>query len=212
MIDTSKTYTSKNYGKFKIIDYVSCMNVTVEFIDTGYKTITAAGSIIKGLVKDKFATSVCGVGFLGEGDHIPSVNKKVTKQYLTWKNMLERCYVEKCQLRRPTYRGCSVHEDWHNFQSFAEWYDENYVEGYELDKDIKIDGNKIYGPNTCMYVSRSDNMIKARAKSVRLIGPNGDVVEIYNVAQFANDNNLDQSHLNAVSLGVRKSHKGWAKA
>lgn len=54
--------------------------------------------------------------------------------------MLERCYSDKLYKRYPTYRVCSVTEEWYNFQNFAKWYDENYYEvddeKMELDKDI----------------------------------------------------------------------------
>ena len=34
--------------------------------------------------------------------------------------MLERFHDSKYQEKRPTYIGCSVAEEWHNFQIFAE--------------------------------------------------------------------------------------------
>lgn len=52
---------------------------------------------------------------------------------------------------------------WHNFQVFANWYTDNYPRNlasgeYQLDKDIRIEGNKEYGPDACKFVSRSENM------------------------------------------------------
>lgn len=76
--------------------------------------------------------------------------------------MLRRCYyVSKTNTYYPD---CSVEKVWHNFQVFADWYDINHPgDGgrYQLDKDIKIPGNKVYGPDACMFVTQQDNL-KAR--------------------------------------------------
>ena len=114
-----------------------------------------------------------------------------------------------------TYIGCTVCELWHNFQNFAEWYDENYsagMEGYHLDKDIKIKGNKVYSPSTCMFVKPGDNTIQATAKHYRLNSPNGVLHEIYNMRKFCRDHELNRSSMIAVSKGKQKTHKGWTKS
>ena len=72
--------------------------------------------------------------------------------------MFDRCYYSGYQDNNPTYRGCTVAEEWHNFQNFAKWYEDNYIEGYQLDKDIKVEGNKVYGPDTCMFISKQENV------------------------------------------------------
>ena len=89
--------------------------------------------------------------------------------------MLQRCYSEKEHERHPTYIGCEVYEGWHNFQNFAKWYKDNYYEvGNEkmcLDKDILFKGNKIYSPDTCIFVPETINKLfikndKNRGESV----------------------------------------------
>lgn len=61
-----------------------------------------------------------------------------------------RCYDVKYSKKHPTYKDCTVCEEWHNFQTFAKWFDENYYEIentiMDLDKDILKNGNKIYCP------------------------------------------------------------------
>lgn len=69
-----------------------------------------------------------------------------------WHNMLSRCYSTKLHNKHPTYIGCSVCEEWKILSNFTKWYKLNYVEGFDLDKDILFVGNKIYSPDTCRYV------------------------------------------------------------
>ena len=58
---------------------------------------------------------------------------------------------------QPTYKEVLVHKEWHNFQNFAEWYNNNYKENYCLDKDIICKDCKIYSSNTCAFVPREIN-------------------------------------------------------
>lgn len=104
--------------------------------------------------KNLLKPSVCGVGFIGVGKHTPSSNGSHSAAYEAWKGMLKRCYSRKFLETRPTYQGCTVCEEWHNFQNFAEWFEsqEHYSKGYQLDKDLLVDGNKVYSPSTCVLV------------------------------------------------------------
>jgi len=211
MLDISKIYKSKNNGDFKVVNYFGWNNVEGEFIDTGYRTSAHATHIRSGNVKDKYFPSVFGVGFVGKGTYLTKLNGKLTLQYVTWKSMLQRCYSENFQARQSTYKGCVVSTEWHNFQYFCLWFDENYSEGKHLDKDIKIDGNKIYSPEFCLFVSKADNTIKAHAKNYAFINPTGEVVKIYNLAEFCRDHNLNYGTMRSVHGGIFNQHKGWVK-
>ncbi|PHS02412.1 MAG: hypothetical protein COA78_21060 [Blastopirellula sp.] len=208
MLDTSKIYTSKNNGRCKVLEYIDSSNVVVEFLDTGYICTSEAASVKKGLVKDRLKPNVCGVGFVGVGGYDAAYKRVPTKPYVTWKSMLERCY-GNVQKRCPTYKGVTVCNEWHNFQVFAQWFNDNYIDGFQLDKDIKTEGNKIYSPSTCLFVSRKDNSIKAVAKSYTFTNPEGLIVDVYNLVDFCLKNNLNRSGMSKVSTGVRGSYKGW---
>lgn len=210
MLDTSKIYTSNNCGDFKVIKYNSYMSVLVEFINTGYVTTTRTEHIINGSVKDKLYPSVCGIGCIGVGDHGVKSNGK-TGKYNTWKCMLERCYNPKSSKTNPTYIECSVCKEWLNFQVFADWFDENYIDGCHIDKDIKIKGNKVYSPEACMFVSQAENTIDAHAKWYRLTSPSGKIFDIYNMAEFCRDSDLNKECMCSVHRGEQVSHKGWVK-
>jgi len=204
-------YSSNNFGDFIILEYFNAVCVKVMFLDTGYTLFTRMCAIKTGKVKDKLQPSVFGVGFIGEGDYKTKDQGGATIIYKTWHSMLRRCYYKPSLSYKPTYKGCSVVEEWHNFQNFAKWFEENYIEGYHLDKDIKVEGNKVYGPGTCMFASPQDNAVKSSAKLYKLINPKGNVVEVYNMAQFCRDNGLESKLMSYVVNGKRDSHKGWTK-
>lgn len=77
--------------------------------------------------------------------------------YTTWKSMLQRCYSAKYQERKPTYAGCSVSDEWLTFSSFKNWMETQDWEGKELDKDILVEGNKVYSADTCVFVTQMVN-------------------------------------------------------
>ena len=116
---------------------------------------------------------VFGVGVKGDG--VAKVNGKNTKAYKTWQHMLERCYDPKKLSKQPTYIGCSVCSEWLFFPTFQKWFDNHYVEGWQLDKDLLIVGNKIYGPDFCVFVPSSINNLftdHGRARGEYPIGVN----------------------------------------
>ena len=82
--------------------------------------------------------------------------------YSMWHNMLKRCYDEKTQNKRPTYKGCSVCDEWLTFSKFRSWVICQDWKGKQLDKDILKEGNKIYSPKKCILVSnRINNLARA---------------------------------------------------
>ena len=144
----------------EIIECFSSIDNTVLFKDdkgtitynVGYKDFK------KGSVKNYNLPSVFNIGYLGYGNYSP-INSK--KAYRTWNSMLSRCYDLKSQIspKNTSYVNCFVDENGHNFQNFAKWYEENYIEGFQLDKDILVKGNKIYSPETCCFVPKEVNII-----------------------------------------------------
>lgn len=85
----------------------------------------------------------------------------------TWNNMLKRCYNPKVQAKHPTYIGCSVDPVWHKLSDFREWFLIHYKEGFELDKDILLPGNKVYGPDACRFVPQYINLLLTGSGAAR---------------------------------------------
>ena len=108
--------------------------------------------------------SVCNIGYIGGLKYSKKTHLFI---YKCWYNMIYRCYSEISLNKYPTYIGCSVDEKFCNFQNFAEWYEQNYIDGFVLDKDILFKGNKIYGPDTCCFVPPEINNIFIKANSIR---------------------------------------------
>lgn len=200
-----------NNGIAKIIAYHSYSNVLVE-LSHGHKRTVQMGDLRRGNVKDYMTPTIYGVGFIGNGPRAVSINKVHTKCYKVWTGIIQRCYSERLHKVRPTYKDCTVCDEWLNYQVFAEWFELNYIKGFDLDKDIKIDGNKMYGPETCLFVSPKDNAIKAAAKSYKLKDPNGEVKSIYNLSEFCARNGLTSANIHKVLNGARSHHKGWTSA
>lgn len=117
----------------------------------------------KGGIKNPYHKSVYNVGYFGVGDHRGRDGGKQNKKYNYWFNMIKRCYSEKRLLKNDTYKDVIVCEEWHNFQNFAQWFEENYnpeiMEGWQLDKDILFKDNKIYSSETCCFVPQEINSL-----------------------------------------------------
>ena len=163
-----ETKISKGGNLMTIINYTNSKNIDVLFPDTGYiATNRDYKEFSVGILKDMYEKTVWGVGYLGGGKYKSGGSKK----HVTWRHMLERCYDLKAQEKQPTYIDCTVCEEWHNYQIFAEWYDNNYyeVEGelIHLDKDILFKGNKIYSPSTCIFVPRDINSLFTKTNAKR---------------------------------------------
>lgn len=95
------------------------------------------------------------------------INGKMIKSYIVWNDMLKRCYSSKYQEKNPTYIGCSVCDEWLSFNNFKNWYDNNYIENYQLDKDLLKRGNKIYSSDTCVFIPNFINTILIKCDKSR---------------------------------------------
>lgn len=199
-----------NGGVATILKYNKWDDVLVE-LSHGHKRVVQIGSLRRGEVTDRMIPSVYGIGIIGNGKYKPGRNGKHSMQYKSWNEMLKRCYSEKYQSKYPTYKGCSVCDEWLNLQNFGRWFDNNYVDGLHLDKDIKTKGNKQYSPSTCTFVTCADNTIEAHAKNYTVISPKGDIIKVYNMAEFCRVNGLSSGAMSCVCSGMAKQHHGWTK-
>tara|TARA_R110002124_G_scaffold230373_2_gene395477 strand:- start:4525 stop:5301 length:777 start_codon:yes stop_codon:yes gene_type:complete len=169
-IENGYVFPTNGGCKAKVINYTNSKNVLIEFQDKHkYQTVTTKTHIKSGSVKNPYQPSVAGMGYVGVGRHVASVGTKSTPEYMLWKQMIYRCYDRSQQERQPTYKGCTVCDEWLNFQNFAEWLSaqSNYKDGYELDKDLVLKGNKQYSPKACRFIPKKLNVILNNCEASR---------------------------------------------
>ena len=100
--------------------------------------------------------------------------------YFVWKDMLRRAHSPKWYIDNPTYKGCTIDEQWKYFTVFKQWLiDNNWTKGMHIDKDLLIPGNMHYGPDTCLIVDPQVNTFFVSRQSDRGEYPIG-VVKVTN--------------------------------
>ena len=164
-----KVFKSKSSGDFKILKYNDTANVEIQFLKTGYETTVRLTNIRNGYVKDPYVPSVCGVGILGT-KYLSAVNGVLTKEYDLWHSMLRRCYSDTCKKKQPTYEGCEVSDNFKSYEYFYEWCNEQIGfnnEGWHLDKDLLIKGNKVYSESTCVFIPAEVNALLTKCTNSR---------------------------------------------
>lgn len=155
-------FTTQHCGDVIVCEYKNTKNITVVFVDTG-TTLKTTKRVLTGSdrprLRDPLAKSVFGVGCIGVGQHKAHDGPADTKAFSIWRAMLRRCYYEP---ERTAWRdGCTVADEWLNFQTFAEWFEKNCPRDggrYQLDKDLTIPGNKRYSPGACRFVTQQENL------------------------------------------------------
>ena len=167
-------FKTNNYGDVEVVEYINSSFVKIRFINTNHVKEEHLSSVRSGYVRDDSIPSTCGFGYVDiEG---ASVDRNMTKEYQLWNNMINRCYNENGLSSNPTYKGCHVSEEWRYLSNFKDWCNNQKgfdQEGFHLDKDILIKGNKVYSPETCCIVPPELNCALAGNKSVRGALPQG---------------------------------------
>jgi len=93
--------------------------------------------------------------------------------YTTWYNMLKRCYSPSTIKVTSVYEDATVCSEWLLFSNFRDWMKLQDWKEKTLDKDILIIGNKVYSPETCIFVTARLNSLlthKRRKSSSYLVG------------------------------------------
>lgn len=125
------------------------------------------------------AKGIYGIG-LNDADYstqtierLPNGKQKVhwrCPYYVRWYAMFARSYSSSSLAHRPSYRGCSVSEEWYRFTEFKKWMESREWEGLHLDKDLLVFGNKVYGEDYCVFITPIVNTFisEIQAKNVDL--------------------------------------------
>ena len=164
-----KVYKSKSSGDFKIVKCNDSKNVEIRFLKTGFETVVQLGHIKSGGVKDPYLPSVYGVGVLGT-KYPPTISGRNTKEYDLWNGMLRRCYSDSFKKRCPTYEDCECSENFKYYEYFYEWCNKQIGfgnDGWQLDKDLLVKGNKVYSENTCVFIPQEINLLLVKRDNNR---------------------------------------------
>ncbi len=154
-IPKGSKFSSKSFGEYEVLEDKGALEVRIRFLESGYEKVCQRGNVRRGGVKDSYYPSVYGKGWLGEGKYSAKVKGKVTKQYHVWSGLMHRCYGESGKGHWKTYReNTEVSEEFLDFQKFSTWFDDNYVVGWDLDKDIlsSLQGVNLYSRETCIFL------------------------------------------------------------
>ncbi len=161
-------FKTNNYGDVEVVEYINSSFVKIRFINTNHVKEEHLSSVRSGYVRDDSIPSTCSFGYVDiEG---ASIGRNMIKEYQLWNNMINRCYNEKGLSRNPTYKDCHVSEEWRYLSNFKEWchtqigFDQD---GWHLDKDILVKGNKVYSEDTCCFVPPEINNLFTKADRIR---------------------------------------------
>lgn len=154
-----------------IVDYIGSQNCIIQFDDGTTLGEFQYDLIKRGSIKNPLHRSKFGVGYIGIGKYKSSEKNKLNKCYSVWQDILDRCYSSKFKQRFPAYKDCTLDEEWHNFQNFAEWWTTSCktedMKNWHVDKDFLVEGNKVYSSSTCTLLPVEINNILLLNKKKR---------------------------------------------
>lgn len=175
-----------NYDKIKTLEGVTKVEIICPehglFLQSKYDHLNGCGCPICGLKKNKRTKKKKNKVLYGVGinDYDGFINNKgvVMKSYLTWRDMIRRCYGIYDEDKNAIYKkkDCKVCDEWLYFSNFKKWFDNpdnGYIDGYHLDKDILVKGNNIYSHDTCCFVPQEVNKLFTKHDSKRGLLPIG---------------------------------------
>ena len=158
---------------------------------------------------------ICGVGF---NDIAYASNKCL--YYTKWHGMIRRCYSKESEIKNPTYKDCYVCDEWLTFSNFKSWMEQQDYEGKHLDKDLLVCNNKVYSPETCVFVPREINQFLTKSNNNRGLYPLG---VSFMVKQKDRPSLRAKPFISMISKGgvsnflgyyetPEQAHKAWQKA
>lgn len=141
-----------------------------------------------------------------------SLGGKRIRSYSVWKDMLARGYSSRFKAEYPTYKDCTVAEEWHRFSVFEKWFSENYIPGTHLDKDLLVQGNQVYSQHRCVFVSNHLNNLLAKGRrsisSTLPMGVNVTPIGKFQASVYENGRHVYQGTFDTPL----EAHQAWQRA
>lgn len=130
--------------------------------------------------------------------------------YSRWKGILRRCFGERDDRH---YEGCQVAEQWLRFSAFKAWMESQPWIGNHLDKDILSPGERIYRPETSVFVPSILNNLAIERPSQSGDLPVGVSRTRRGKPFMARVHWLDGSRTSVGSFDCpHEAHRAWATA
>ena len=149
-----RVFKTNNYGDVVVLEYNNTRDVTIKFLNTNNVRSVGMSELKKGEVRDNEAFPVYKVGVMDIPNELKR-GKPRPKEYSIWNGVRQRCYNENIRYCSPTYQGVEMSENFKKYSYFKEWCNKQVgfdQEGWQLDKDILVKGNKLYSEDTCCFV------------------------------------------------------------
>jgi len=131
--------------------------------------------------------------------HVGKHQLSKTKAYIIWNGMMGRCY----RTSAGSYmsyggRGIRVCLDWHNIVKFSEWFNENYIDGYSIER---VDVNGHYEPSNCIFIdpkkqahnTRSNILTRDEVDKIRSLYLQG-----YTQTEIGKKFSVNKKHIHAI--------------
>lgn len=158
----------------KIIEYINYKDMTIMFLDDYRYTVkTTWDTFEKGSVWNPYWKTLYGVAAIGS-KYPNKIEGKITKESDVWRGIIKRCFSKDKEEKIPAYKDVTCCDEWLLFENFYEWIhsQENFDkwlhgDGWAIDKDILVKGNKVYSPETCCLVPKNVNNLFIKQKAAR---------------------------------------------
>lgn len=155
---------------------------------------------------------IYGVG-VNDIDFVVNDRGNKRPSYTYWHSMLKRCYDPIEHKNYPRYIGCTVIDDWKYLSKFEDWFKTQNWYGRQLDKDLLFINNKLYSPDTCVFIpSRVNGFLTDRSRFMSAYGTGISILPSGNFRAVCNDPYTNKR----VNIGtfetVEDAKKAWYHA
>lgn len=146
----------QKFGRLSVIE--------VGQIPNSYRYIAVCVCECGALIKQRFDHLLKGFAVSCGCFRVEKITKhglKNSPHYNAWKNMLDRCYNEKCKAyKNYGGRGIKVHQPWHDIRNFVADLPSGYKPGVQLDR---IDNDGDYEPGNIRWATPKQNSANRRS-------------------------------------------------
>lgn len=165
-------YESNSHGYATVLEKLEGSSKAIVQFDDGTIVKVNTANLRNGGFTNPMAPTFSGKGFIGQGEFstITPTGERAP-EYSIWESMLKRVYKwDRKKVKNQCYAAVTISDEWHNLQNFAAWCHTQVgfnVEGFHLEKDLLVKGNKHYSCDYCVFVPMEINMALTKRASER---------------------------------------------